>query len=508
MAKADKASQLAAIANAVSALETSPLYAYRKENNYYAVVGEGDVDADIMLVGEAPGEQEAKSGRPFVGAAGRMLNELLASINLRREDIYITNIVKDRPPDNRDPRLNEIALYAPFLMQQIAIIQPRIIATLGRHAMAFILEQFQAGATAPKISQLHGQVLMAQAPYGEIAVVPLYHPAVALYNRDQRETLEEDFQVLKQFVSVDKDQPKESGNASVRPTNDEIAAILDQTADLLEAQDTNTFRVRAYRSGADTVRAAAQPLAELARAEDLEALVAMPNIGEGLARVIVEFVNTGRSTQLERLQGETSPAALFAQVPGIGEELAQRIEKELGIRSLEELEQAGYDGRLEQVEGFGPKRVKAVLASLAGMLSRSAQKRQQRRTSGRREAGHEAEERPPLDLLLEIDAEYRRRAEADELPTIAPKRFNPENEAWLPMLKTERQGWSFTALFSNTARAHELEMTHDWVVIYYEKNGREEQNTVVTATSGPLEGKRVVRGREAETREFYERNRS
>jgi hypothetical protein len=199
---------------------------------------------------------------------------------------------------------------------------------------------------------------------------------------------------------------------------------------------------------------------------------------------------------------------LFAQVPGIGEELAQRIEKELGIRSLEELEQAGYDGRLEQVEGFGPKRVKAVLSSLAGLLSRTAQKRQQRRMSGGRKADGAARERPPVDLLLEIDTEYRRRAEADELPTIAPKRFNPDKEAWLPMLKTEREGWSFTALFSNTARAHELEMTHDWVVIYYKKNGQEEQNTVVTATSGPLEGKRVVRGREAETREFYERNRS
>jgi uracil-DNA glycosylase family 4 len=515
--KENKATQLAAIAKAVSELEASPLYAYREENQYQAVIGEGNLDAEIMFVGEAPGEQEAKSGRPFVGAAGRMLNELLASIHLRREDVYITNIVKDRPPDNRDPRPDEIALYTPFLLQQIAIIQPRVIATLGRFAMTFILEQFQAEVTAPKISRLHGQVLKAQTPYGEIAVVPLYHPAVALYNRDQRKTLEEDFQMLKQFAPADKAPPGKGQseqasprNHSARPTNDEIAAVLDQTAELLEAQETNAninaFRVRAYRSGADTVRSAAQPLAELARAEDLEALVAMPNIGEGLARVIIEFVNTGRSTQLERLQGKVSPAALFAQIPGIGDELAQRIEKELDIQTLEELEQAGYDGRLEQVEGFGPKRVKAVLASLAGMLSRSAQKRQQRRTSGRREAGREAEERPPVDLLLEIDAEYRQRAEADELPTIAPKRFNPENEAWLPMLKTERQGWSFTALFSNTARAHELEMTHDWVVIYYKRNGQEEQNTVVTETNGPLAGRRIVRGREAETRECYERS--
>jgi hypothetical protein len=228
----------------------------------------------------------------------------------------------------------------------------------------------------------------------------------------------------------------------------------------------------------------------------------MPNIGEGLARVIIEFVTTGRSGQLERLQGEVSPATLFTQVPGIGEELAQRIEEQLGIHTLEELEQAGHNGRLEQVEGFGPKRVKAVLSSLAGILSPTAQKRQQRRASGERPP----EERPPVDLLLDIDDEYRRRAEADDLPTIALKRFNPDNEAWLPVLNTERRGWSFTALFSNTARAHELEKTHDWVVIYYKRNGREEQNTIVTETNGPLAGRRIVRGREAETRDYYQQS--
>jgi putative hydrolase len=144
--------------------------------------------------------------------------------------------------------------------------------------------------------------------------------------------------------------------------------------------------------------------------------------------------------------------------------------------------------------------VKAVLASLAGILSPSAQKRQQRRTGGSRTT----EERPPVNLLLEIDAEYRSRAEVEELPTIAPKRFNPDKEAWLPMLKTEREGWSFTALFSNTARAHELDMTHDWVVIYYKRNGNEEQNTVVTETNGPLAGRRVVRGRATETKAYYD----
>lgn len=250
------------------------------------------------------------------------------------------------------------------------------------------------------------------------------------------------------------------------------------------------------------MRNADRSLAELAKADDRETLVALPDIGEGLASLIIEFVNTGRSSQLERLQGETTPIALFTQVPGIGQELAQRIVDELGIQTLEELEQAGHDGRLEQVEGFGPKRIKAVLSSLAGLLSRSAQKRQQRRVSGE----PPAKERPSVSLLLEIDAEYRQRAAADELPKIAPKRFNPENEAWLPLWETKREGWSFTVLFSNTARAHELEMTHDWVVIYYKRDGREDQNTVVTQSNGPLTGRRVVRGREAETREYYQQN--
>ena len=109
-----------------------------------------------------------------------------------------------------------------------------------------------------------------------------------------------------------------------------------------------------------------------------------------------------------------------------------------------------------------------------------------------------------MKLLLELDTEYRQRAEADKLPKIAPRRFNPSNEAWLPILRTEREGFTFTALYSNTARAHELEKTRDWVVIYYERDDKERQNTVVTETQGELRGKRVVRGRERETREFYE----
>jgi DNA polymerase len=198
----NKAAQLKEIAEEVEKLHQSPLYEYRQANNYKMVPGEGDPDSAIMFIGEAPGENEAKSGRPFVGASGRFLNELLESIGLKREDVYITNIVKDRPPDNRDPATPEIRLYQPFLLRQIEIIQPQVIVTLGRFAMDFILNQFGMAEKGQKISKLHGQLLNAHTQYGQIFVVPLYHPAVALYTRDSGEILKHDFQILKQFAKA------------------------------------------------------------------------------------------------------------------------------------------------------------------------------------------------------------------------------------------------------------------------------------------------------------------
>ncbi len=182
-------------------LTESPLYAYRQKHGYHAVVGEGSLDAQILLIGEAPGEREAKTGRPFVGASGRLLDELLASIGLKREDIYITNVVKDRPPENRDPTPDEIALYAPLLRQQIELIQPRVIATLGRFAMSFVIDFLKVSIPGTaKISDLHGQVLQGQAGYGPVAVVPLFHPAVALYSTQRKDTLIADFEALRTFI--------------------------------------------------------------------------------------------------------------------------------------------------------------------------------------------------------------------------------------------------------------------------------------------------------------------
>lgn len=196
----DKTELLKVIRDAVWNLTESPLYEYRKANNYYPVLGMGSHDASIMFIGEAPGKNEAEKGQPFVGASGKLLDKMLETINLKREDVYITNIVKDRPPENRDPSTAEIQLYSPFLVQQIDIIQPKVIATLGRFSMEFILKLFNAPEKTQKISQLHGKVIKVEASYGAIHVVPLFHPAVALYTQSQKETLLQDFQILKQFI--------------------------------------------------------------------------------------------------------------------------------------------------------------------------------------------------------------------------------------------------------------------------------------------------------------------
>lgn len=280
----------------------------------------------------------------------------------------------------------------------------------------------------------------------------------------------------------------------------EIADVLERVADLLEVQQANPFRVRAFRNAARAARDAPRPVVEILAEEGPKGLERLPGIGRGIASAIHEYVTTGRLGMLERLEGEVAPEDLFARVPGIGEGLAHRIREQLGIETLEDLELAAHDGRLEALHGFGRRRVEGVRQALAGMLARSARRRL--RELRAREAP--PPDRPDVGTLLSVDDEYRRRAAAGELRRIAPRRFNPTGEAWLPILHTERGDWHFTALFSNTAQAHELGTTHDWVVIYYERDGREDQCTVVTETRGPLEGRRVVRGREAECRAFYD----
>jgi len=189
-----------AIRDEVFNLKESPLYEYRRENKYFPVIGEGSHDATLMFVGEAPGQNEAKQGRPFCGAAGKILDELLTSINLPRESVYITNIVKDRPQQNRDPLPSEIELYGPFLDRQISIIQPKVIIPLGRYSMSYIMKKFDLDFEIEPISTAHGKVYEAEAGYGSIYIVPQYHPAAAIYNRELIAILKQDFQRLKQFI--------------------------------------------------------------------------------------------------------------------------------------------------------------------------------------------------------------------------------------------------------------------------------------------------------------------
>jgi len=181
-------------------LKESPLYQERIENKVFPVIGEGSHDAKIMFIGEAPGKNEAATGRPFCGAAGNVLTQLIESIGLKREDVYITNIVKDRPTDNRDPLPEEIKIYAPFLERQINIIQPKVIATLGRYSMAYIMEHFGLQSELNSISKIHGKAFDAKAEYGTIKVVSLYHPAVALYQNSLKQQMFEDIKIIKKLI--------------------------------------------------------------------------------------------------------------------------------------------------------------------------------------------------------------------------------------------------------------------------------------------------------------------
>jgi ERCC4-type nuclease len=278
-----------------------------------------------------------------------------------------------------------------------------------------------------------------------------------------------------------------------RPSNEDIASQLERIAELLEAQDANPFRVRAYREAAGTLRGLDGPAAELLEQEGIEGLQRLPNIGERLARSIEQYIRGGGIALLEHLQGPASSQQVLASVPGIGPKLAARIYEQLGIETLEDLEAAAYDGRLEQVEGFGRGRVRAVRESLAGRFRRAAPAQRQ----------VESGDQPPVEALLDLDREYREQAEQERLPRIAPRRFNPKGEAWLPVLHAQRDEQHYSVLFSNTARAHELGTTHDWVVIYRDDRDGGGQWTVVTARQGRLQGKRVVRGRERECEAYY-----
>lgn len=223
------------------------------------------------------------------------------------------------------------------------------------------------------------------------------------------------------------------------PSNSQIAGLFELIADHLAAKDENPFRVRSYRNAAASVRSSKVQIGKLVKENGAPALKGIPGVGERLAGLIEEFVKSGEVELLESLRKEVKPEA------------------------LEKVKEAKKDH---------------PHSSAGGPLI-------------------------PVSLVLEIDAEYREKAAARKLKLIAPKLLNPEKKAWLPILAVSSKGWKFTVMFSNTATAHKLGKTGDWVVVYYESGKGENQCTVVSEQRGPMKGKRVIRGREAECKKFY-----
>ncbi len=166
------------------------------------VIGEGDSNADIMFVGEAPGANEDKTGKPFCGRSGDILDELLMNSGMKRQDVYIANTVKCRPPKNRNPKEEEIKLCAVFLDSQIDIIKPKVICCLGNFSTSYVMKKYKLNDKIQGISKIHGQVFFAESSYGKIKVIPFYHPAVVVYNMNKKKVLAKDFSMLKKYIKV------------------------------------------------------------------------------------------------------------------------------------------------------------------------------------------------------------------------------------------------------------------------------------------------------------------
>ncbi len=224
-----------------------------------------------------------------------------------------------------------------------------------------------------------------------------------------------------------------------------ISARLNDAADLLEQQGANRFRTGAYRRAADTLNRMGECVRSIVARDGVHGLIELPHIGKSIASAIVEMIQTGRWLQLERLRGSTDPVKLFRTIPGIGPKLAADIEAGLHVDTLEDLEVAAYDGRLDKIPGIGLRRVTAIRQALASLL--------QRRRIGKQPPKIEL---PDVADILDVDREYRERADAGQLPLIQPRRFAAAEGASLPIFHTQRGHWHFTALYSNTPRAHEL----------------------------------------------------
>lgn len=270
--------------------------------------------------------------------------------------------------------------------------------------------------------------------------------------------------------------------AARNAVNFHIASRLRDYADLLISQGDGGFRSQAYRRAADVLTGLERPVDQILAEEGRAGLIALPAIGVGIAGAITEMVTTGHWSPLERLRGDVVPETLFRTIPGIGERLARRFVEEGQLESLEGLENALYFDELA-ISGLGPRRKRMIAAALAERLGPPASTR-----SAKAEA-------PSIDVLLEVDRMYRERAAQGRLHKITPQRFNPTRVAWLPIMHIFHEGWHFTALYSNTRLAHQLNKTHDWVVIYYQRDGAAEGCvTVITRQRGPRAGQRIIKG--------------
>jgi uracil-DNA glycosylase family 4 len=195
-----KGEEMHKLEDSVLALTESPLYPYRAEHGYIPVMGEGSLSAKIFFVGEAPGKTEAETGKPFCGRSGKFLSEMLASVGLDREEVFITSVVKDRPPENRDPTPKEIAIYGPYLDKQLSIIKPKVIVLLGRISMKYVFSLCGIADQLETIGTMHGKAYQGTLSYGKVTLLPLYHPAAALYNPKNKQVLLEDFKVVKKYI--------------------------------------------------------------------------------------------------------------------------------------------------------------------------------------------------------------------------------------------------------------------------------------------------------------------
>ncbi|WP_432343333.1 DNA-binding protein [Shinella yambaruensis] len=265
--------------------------------------------------------------------------------------------------------------------------------------------------------------------------------------------------------------------------NRTVAGKLREYADLLVQQGEGGFRSRAFQKAGNAVEALPRGVDEILAAEGRAGLVALPTIGYGIAAAIAEMLATGRWSQLDRLQGEFAPETLFQTIPGIGPRLARRLAEDGHLENLADLEYALHLNDLS-IKGIGKRRKRMIADALSERLGQPSQILIARKSV------------PSVTLLLDVDRTYRERAAADKLRKIAPRRFNPNGEAWLPIMHMRRAGWHFTVHFSNSRLAHELRKTRDWVTVHFQRDGETEGRcTAITETSGPMMRKRVIRGR-------------